>query len=71
MEIHYGLGGTRDQWNAWLKKLSDTHELRIGQIIDRKQPTARFEFIPYSEIPFEKGFVTIELINREWKARGY
>jgi FkbM family methyltransferase len=71
MEIHYGLGGTRDQWNAWLRKLSGTHELRVGQMFDRHHPTERYEFVPCPEIPFEKGLVTIELINREWKARGY
>ena len=36
MEIHMGIGGTKDQWNSFLGKLKDTHELRIAHWKDKK-----------------------------------
>jgi len=71
MELHMGLGGTKDQWNAFIGELKDTHELRIGGWRDKKTEYRRYIYDHYDEIPYERGSFQIELVHKEWCKKGY
>lgn len=70
-EIHLSFGGTSDQWNEWFKKFENTHELRLGQWVDKETSKRRYVYIPVNQLPSEKGTPQMSLVNREWvKKRG-
>jgi len=71
LELHLGLGGLRDEWNSFINKLKDTHELRLGGWKDKNTPNRRYKYDPCEEIIQEKGNIQIELVNKEWCRRGY
>ncbi len=71
IEIHFGLGGTKEQWNFFINKLKDTHELRIGGWRDKKTIYRRYVYDFYNEIPYDRGHIQIELVNKEWCKKGY
>ena len=71
IEIHFGLGGTKEQWNSFINKLKSTHELRIGGWKDKKTEYRRYVYDCYEEIPYDRGHVQIELVNKEWVVKGY
>ncbi len=71
IEIHFGLGGTIEQWNFFINKLKNTHELRIGGWRDKKTIYRRYVYDPYNEIPYNRGHLQIELVNKEWVVKGY
>ncbi len=71
IEIHFGLGGTKEQWNSFINKLKDTHELRIGSWRDKKTVYRKYVYDFYNEIPYDRGHIQIELIKKEWSFKGY
>ena len=71
IEVHFGLGGTKEQWNSFITKLKDTHELRIGGWKDKNTEYRRYEYNYHEEIPYDRGHVQIELVNKKWIVKGY
>ena len=61
-----GLGGNKKQWNSVFNSLKDTHELRISQWENKKTPNQKWVFKPYKEMPYERGFIMIEFMNKKW-----
>ncbi len=70
-ELHYPFGGTFDEWNIFIEKLKDTHELRIGGWKDKKTPYKRYEYNCCDSILAKEGKIQIELISKEWVIKGY
>jgi len=66
MELHMGIGGKMEQWNEFFKQLRDTHELRLGGWKYKNTPKRRWEFTTCDEIAIKKGYVSVELVNRDW-----
>lgn len=64
IEIHFGFGGTKEQWNFFLKELQETHQLRI--VMRKNRGTKKVEYISCTELTYSKGHAVIELINKEW-----
>jgi len=65
IEIHLGFGGTQEQWNECFKKL-DTHELRMGMWKDKGTSNKRYIYEPCDELIFDRGWVQMSLVNKEW-----
>ncbi|KKM85544.1 hypothetical protein LCGC14_1287910, partial [marine sediment metagenome] len=68
MEVHVDpeFGGSKDQWNSFFDKLKNTHELRLARWEDKENSDKRYIYAPVSEMPYEKGKMQIELIDKKW-----
>jgi len=72
LEIHrgFGGGGSYDQWNDWLKRIKDTHDIKIGKWIDRHTDKRRYAYFSTDVIDekklYKKHWAEIELINKNW-----
>lgn len=66
MEIHFGLGGQKEQWDSFYDRIRDTHELRFGRWIDKGSPDRRYVYTAYHEMLKGKGRLTVEFVDRKW-----
>jgi FkbM family methyltransferase len=69
MELHFGIGGNRDQWNLWLDQLRDTHTIKSGGWENRKTENQRYVFKVCNKIEQERGRPAIELISKQWEQK--
>lgn len=65
-ELHLSFGGTSQQWNGWFKQFRDTHELCMGQWIDKETPKCRYVYVPCEGLSSSRGRHQIGLIDKEW-----
>jgi hypothetical protein len=66
LELHFGFGGTREEWAAWFDQFSDTHILKYG-IWNKEVDPKKYIYITINsinELPLEWNRLQIELVRR-------
>jgi FkbM family methyltransferase len=69
LELHFGFGGTFEQWRDWLALFKDTHELLVGDW-EFGVKIKRYIYKLCSELPLKgRGWRQVELVRRNWIER--